>query len=222
MYFYHLISVYDFHTPDKMKVIGNLDQQTLELLFRDHYKGLCQFSSGYVKDSEIAREIVQDAFVSLWEKRHTIDLTKPVKSYLSTTVRNKSLNYLRDHKKFSNDILTLENLSQDAGYDQPDKLVEAEIRKKIAFAVEELPEKCREIFLLNRFENLKYQQIADKLQISVKTVETQMSKALQHMRVRLAEYLPLLLIISLLRYLATSLLFFAISPFHHFTNFISG
>ena len=193
-----------------------LDEYTLESLFRDHYKGLCRFALGYVKQEEAAKEIVQNAFVSLWEKRETIDLSRQVKTYLTTTVRNRSLNYLRDHKKFSADLLSLENLSQDAGYDQPDKLVETEIREKIASAVEELPEKCREIFVLNRFENLKYQQIADKLQISVKTVETQMSKALQHMRIRLAEFLPLLFFISLPHYLATSLsFFFTISQFYY-------
>ena len=181
-----------------MTETGKFDEQTLELLFRSHYQGLCRFAAGYVKQDEAAREIVQDAFVSLWEKRETIDLTKPVKSYLSATVRNKCLNHLRDHKKFSSDLLAIENLAEEAGYDQPDHLVEQEIRDKIAGSLADLPEKCREIFMLNRHENLKYQQIADKLGISVKTVETQMSKALQHMRVRLADYLPALFFLYLI------------------------
>lgn len=74
-------------------------------------------------------------------------------------------------------------------YIQPDRLVESEIREQIDRAIEELPEKCREIFVLNRFEKLKYQEIAIRLEISVKTVETQMSKALQHMRNRLEEFM---------------------------------
>jgi RNA polymerase sigma-70 factor (ECF subfamily) len=155
----------------------------------------------YVKDSDIAREIVQDSFVNLWEKRDSIDLSKPVKSYLSTTVRNKCLNYLRDHKKFSTDLLALEHLTYETGY-ETDHLVESEIRDQIAVAIAELPEKCREIFVLSRVQHLKYQQIADQLRISVKTVETQMSKALQHMRIRLAEYLPILI--------------FSFTTFHHF------
>lgn len=181
----------------------HLDERTLELLFRDHFAGLCRFALTYVKDNEAAKEIVQDAFVNLWYKRHTIDLSKPVKSYLSTTVRNKCLNYLRDHKKFNSDLMAIENLSDEAVYDQPDKLVESDIRNQVSRAIDELPEKCREIFRLSRDHHLKYQQIADHLQISVKTVETQMSKALQHMRTRLAEYLPFIL--------------FFISFFHHFT-----
>jgi len=188
--------------------IHQLDEYTLKILFRDHFTGLCQFALGYVKNEETAKELVQDAFVMLWEKRNTIDLSKSVKSYLSTTVRNKSLNYLRDHKKFSNNLLALENLTYEAMYDQPDKLVESEIRDQISDAIEELPEKCRVIFMLSRYQNLKYQQIADKLNISVKTVETQMSKALQHMRIRLAEYLTLSFFIYQ---------YFIISLFYYFT-----
>ena len=75
------------------------------------------------------------------------------------------------------------------------KLGEKELQGRINDAISELPEKCREIFILSRYENMKYQQIADMLQISIKTVETQMSKALQHMRERLAEYINILLII---------------------------
>jgi RNA polymerase sigma-70 factor (ECF subfamily) len=74
-------------------------------------------------------------------------------------------------------------------------MVEAELKLKIDLSIAELPEKCREIFILNRYENLKYQEIADKLEISVKTVETQMSKALQHMRIRLAEFITVFLIL---------------------------
>jgi RNA polymerase sigma-70 factor (ECF subfamily) len=148
----------------------------------------------YTRDRDSAREITQDSFISLWEKRDSIDLSKPVKTYLTTTVRNKCLNWLRDNKKFNKDILDIEGLLSDTPYNQPDRLVESEIRNAIEAAIAELPEKCREIFVLNRQENLKYQEIADRLEISIKTVETQMSKALQHMRQRLSEYLPLILL----------------------------
>jgi len=141
-----------------------------------------------VKDFETAKEIVQDAFISMWEKRETIDMSRPVKSYLTMVIHNKCTNYLRDNRKFDTYLLDIENLLDVQEYESSDSLIEEELKAKIDSAIAELPEKCREIFVLNRFESLKYQQIADKLQISVKTVETQMSKALQHMRVRLAEY----------------------------------
>jgi RNA polymerase sigma-70 factor (ECF subfamily) len=151
-----------------------------------------------VKDFETAKEIVQDAFISLWEKRETIDMNRPVKSYLTMVIHNKCTNYLRDNRKFDHYILQVENLLEIPEYDGADTMIEYELKSKIDFAISELPEKCREIFVLNRFENHKYQEIADKLQISVKTVETQMSKALQHMRTRLAEYISIfaVLIIS--------------------------
>lgn len=178
----------------EQNIIKKLDEASFELLFKSSFKGLCWFAVKYVKDLDTAKEIVQDAFINLWEKRENIDLSKPVKSYLSTIIYNKSLNYLRDNKKFNKDILAFENIYPDTGYYQTDKLIEDEISIKIKSAIEELPEKCREVFILSRYENLKYQQIADKLQISVKTVEAQMSKALQHMRIRLVDYITIMIL----------------------------
>jgi len=169
--------------------IQSLDKAAFELLFRSHFSGLCFFAHKYVKDFDAAKEIVQDAFLNLWEKRDTIDMSRPVKSYLSMSIHNKCTNYLRDNRKFDQNILQIENLTEVAEYDDADTLVEVELKNRIDTALKELPEKCRQVFVMNRYEDLKYQQIADKLQISVKTVETQMSKALQHMRIRLAEYI---------------------------------
>lgn len=163
------------------------------MLFRSHFAGLCFFAQKYVKDFEAAKEIVQDAFLSLWEKRETIDMDRPVKSYLTMIIHNKCTNFLRDNRKFDQNILHIENLTEVPEYEGADSMVEEELKNKIDTAIEELPEKCRQVFVMNRYENLKYQEIADKLQISVKTVETQMSKALQHMRIRLSEYLTILL-----------------------------
>ena len=140
----------------------------------------------------MAREIVQDVFIQLWEKRENIDLSKSVKTYISTSVRNKCLNYLRDHQKFNTEILNYEGLGIDSGYEVTDTLIEKDLQIQISLAINELPEKCREVFLLSREKELKYQEIATHLGISVKTVETQMSKALQHLRNRLSEYIPLL------------------------------
>jgi RNA polymerase sigma-70 factor, ECF subfamily len=150
---------------------------------------LCFFALQYTKDHDTAREIVQDAFTGLWDKRDTIDLSRPVKTYLTTMVRNKCLNHLRDNKKFNREILDIEGLLSERTYHPPDRMVEAEVREKIRGAIQGLPEKCRQVFVLNREENLKYHEIATRLEISVKTVETQMSKALQHMRNQLHEFM---------------------------------
>jgi RNA polymerase sigma-70 factor (ECF subfamily) len=176
---------------------GSFDEAAFEQLFRSRFKGLCHFALTYVKDMETARSLVQDAFISLWEKREGIDPSKPVHTYLSTAVRNKALNHLRDTKKFSTGLLAVEQLAEEPEHGQGDRLVEAEMKVRIDLAIGELPEKCREIFVMNRYANRKYQEIADLLGISVKTVETQMSKALQHMRLRLKEFLPVLLFLFL-------------------------
>ncbi|MEI6456235.1 MAG: RNA polymerase sigma-70 factor [bacterium] len=172
-----------------------LDKESFEILFRDHYKDLCFYAIRFVKDYEISREIVQDCYIRMWEKRASIDPLKPVRSYLSASVRNTCLNWLRDHRKFNRNLLDVEGLGSEPQEHQADKMVEEEIRAGIASAIDELPEKCREIFILNRYENLKYKEIADRLNISLKTVETQMSKALQHMRTRLKEYLTVVLLL---------------------------
>lgn len=180
-----------------METHHEFDESLLELLFREHFTSLCRFARSYVKDPETAREIVQETFVNLWERRSTIDPAENILSYLSTSVRNRCLNYLRDHKKFSERLLFLEDLPADWVNYTRDQLVENELKQHIDAAISDLPEKCREIFLLNRQDHLKYRQIAEKLQISVKTVETQMSRALKHLRSRLAGFLTALLWIIL-------------------------
>ena len=174
---------------EQQKSFQPLDKGSFELLFKSEFKGLVYFAVQYVKDTDSAREIVQETFLALWQKKETIDLAKPVRSYLTSSVRNKCLNHLRDHKKFSKEIIDFEDIRTNVKIEQHDKLVEAEVSNRIKVAINELPEKCREIFILSRYERLKYHEIADRLAISVKTVETQMSKGLQHMRIRLAEFL---------------------------------
>lgn len=167
-----------------------MNPKAFEAIFRSRFKPLVGYALRFVRDLETARGIVQDVFITLWEKRHEIDSGREVEAYLTTSVRNRCLNYLRDQKKFNRELLDFEGLMGDDC--QPvDHLEVAQLDAQIRQAVGELPEKCKEIFLLSRFENLKYQQIADKLDLSVKTVETQMSRALSHLRMRLAAYLSL-------------------------------
>lgn len=141
----------------------------------------------------MAKEIVHEAFLKLWEKRSEVDTNKSVKSYLYTTVYNRSLNYIRDNKKFDKTEGKVEMLERSESWDYTNNMVAAEMEEKIAYTLDSLPEKCRQIFVMSRYEELKYREIADKLNISVKTVETQMSKALKAMRKNLAEYITVLL-----------------------------
>jgi RNA polymerase sigma-70 factor (ECF subfamily) len=152
----------------------------------------------YVHDLDTAKDLVHNVFINLWEKREDIDPNKSVKSYLFTAVYNRSLNHIRDHKKFHNeDISEYHDRLAGTQEDYYDKVESSELSARIKNAIDTLPERCREIFLLNRFEEMKYKEIAEKLDISIKTVEAQMSKALKILREQLTDYIGLLVFIIL-------------------------
>ncbi len=176
-----------------MATLPNTLYANFEKLFRDYFTPLVWYSMKIVKDQDTAREIVHSVFVKLWEKADTIDFTRPVKPYLYTSVYNGSVNYLRDHKKFTSE----EKIDPGAAIQQHDHLETQEAEERIYAAIASLPDKTREIFELSRFENKKYQEIADKLNISVKTVEARMSEALKLLRVKLSDYIKILIIITI-------------------------
>ncbi len=158
-----------------------MDKDSLEKLFREYFPPLISFARKILMDEDDAREVVQKVFVNLWEKREEIDLSTSLKSYLFTSVHNRSLNVIRDRKKFSS-----EEVPDMAGdWDVSAQIESMELEEKINEALKALPEKCRQIFELNRFDGLKYSEIAAQLEISVKTVENQMSKALKMLREKL-------------------------------------
>lgn len=175
--------------------ITNINQQTFEKLFKLYFAPLSYYANKFLPDIDTSKEVVHDVFVNFWEKRETIDLSKSVKSYLYTSVHNRCLNYIRDNKKFDRSEYILENSGENTSWENSDVLIEAEIKAKINETLQKLPEKCREIFVMNRFEGLKYQDIADKLGVSIKTVETQMSKALKIFRENMQEYTVLMILI---------------------------
>lgn len=138
---------------------------------------------------DTAKEIAHDVFLNLWDKRNEIDSSTPLKSYLFTSVYNRCMNYIRDNKKFNRGEQVFNILEQKAESPPRDHLEEQELESRIIEAMNSLPERCREIFMMNRFEGNKYAEIAEKMGISVKTVETQMSKALRILREKLVKYL---------------------------------
>lgn len=166
-----------------------MDQQAFEKLFKDYFPALMAFSRRILGDEDDAREVVHQVFIKLWERRNEIDLSISMKSYLFTAVNNRSLNMIRDRKKFSSEEVP-EYVEK---WDVSDELESMELEEKIRRVIETLPERCRVIFELNRFDGLTYKEISKQLDISVKTVENQMTKALKILREQLAEYLTLLL-----------------------------
>jgi RNA polymerase sigma-70 factor (ECF subfamily) len=137
-------------------------------------------------------------FTNLWEKRNDLHLNTSIRSYLFTSVHNRCLNYIRDHKKFvSKDLPQSEEVFA-SQIENRDFLETEELEKKIITSLQELPESCRKIFILSRFDNKKYREIADEMDISIKTVETQMSKALKILREKLSAYIGVLSILGTL------------------------
>ncbi len=175
----------------------NKNELQYEELFRIYYSSLCYFAQKYIGDLDSCKDIVHSVFVNIWEKREEFDFDKPAKSYLFTSVYNRCMNAIRDRKKFvDSNVSDMIHDAEEAAFD-PDHLETAELESKIWQGIQSLPEKCREVFMLNRFEEKKYTEIADQLSISVKTVEAQMSKALKVLRDYLADYIHLLLFLLL-------------------------
>ena len=161
------------------------DEAAFSRLFDAYYSALCLFANKYLQDMDLARSLVQQVFIDLWTKRERITVSTSVKSYLYTTVKNRCIDVLRKTKATTEISESVENLNQTPFRDLVE---EAELNDRINASINQLPEKCREIFLLCRFEGMKYSEIAEKLGISVKTVEMQMGIALKKLRDSLSDY----------------------------------
>jgi len=164
------------------------DQSVLKSLFQEHYKSVCRSVYRLVKDKAAVEDIAQVVFIKLWEKRKTIKITSSVGAYLHRMGTNEAISYLRRQKHFeSEDVIEYSVPNQI--YTAEDDMLQNELQQNITNAINSLPPKCRAIFQLSRFEDLSYKEIAAKLDISVKTVENQMGKALKVLRGKLKGYL---------------------------------
>jgi len=171
------------------------DLTAFEMLFRTYYQPLCNYAFTFVQDRDEAEEIVQSTFLNIWEKRESLSIHTGVKPYLYAMVRNACLNVLK-HEKIKQQHAAMEMAVAERSTESVARTVMAsELETRIYQAMDRLPEQCRLIFKLSRFEELKYAEIAQQLNISIKTVENQMGKALRIMREQLKDYLPLLIIL---------------------------
>lgn len=171
------------------------DITAFEMIFRTYYQPLCSYAYTFLQDKEEAEEIVQSTFMSVWEKHNTISIRTSVKSYLYAMVRNACLNVIK-HEKIKQKHAVEEIALSPHSHDSVSSTVASlELETKIQEAMEKLPEQCRLVFKLSRFEELKYSEIAEQLNISVKTVENHMGKALKIMREQLKDYLPIIIVL---------------------------
>lgn len=161
-----------------------------EQLFKLHYSFVCTIINKYVGDKSKVEDIAQEMFAELWVKRDQINIHTSVTAYLRRMAVSRALNYIRDTKKYNwDDLDNLSEIPSESAYQQPEviqRLEEEELQKYLRSAIERLPEKCRIIFLLSRYDELSYAEIARNLNISVKTVENQIGKALKYLRIALS------------------------------------
>lgn len=168
-----------------------ISKAVFEEVFKAHFTALHAYACTLLRQDAQAEEIVQQVFYKLWLKKDEVQITQNLKAYLYKSVHNECLNFMKHQKvrKAHQDyVMHTGNEGQSPIQDMATK----ELKDKIYEALARLPEQCRTIFQMSRFEELKYREIADKLQLSVKTVENQMGKALRSMRQQLADYLPLI------------------------------
>lgn len=185
----------------------NNDVHAFETLFKEYYKFLCSYAFGLLKEKNIAEEIVEEFFVELWNSRQKIKIATSVRSYFVGSIHNRCLNYIqREKPKFKRleDISEFINREGTAGdglisLSEP-KLLINELENSLFQAIEKLPQSCREIFKLSRFKHLQYEEIAEKLGISVNTVKTQIKIAIRKLKESLADYLTVILFF-ILKYL---------------------
>jgi RNA polymerase sigma-70 factor (ECF subfamily) len=173
--------------------IANGREEAFDFIFRKHYRALCAQALIYIKDDDLAQSIVQDCFVSFWEKRNELKDVRNIRSYLSFMVRNRAVDHFRRIEKEQ------KAFSASKGEDRTESVemqaISKEFEEILMDAVSRLPERCRIAFEYSRFEGLKYSEIAEKMDVSVKAVEALMGRSLKILKTELVEYLPIVLVV---------------------------
>ena len=168
------------------------DEAAFEVVFKTHYKNLRAYAFTITNDNAAADEMVQNVFFKLWERTETLTISGSIAAYLYRAVNNESLNYLKHLKVRAQHQLFVRQRNEESTAGAATDVQVKELELKLRQALNELPEQCRTVFQLSRFEELRYREIADRLQISVKTVENQIGKALKILRTRLSDFMILI------------------------------
>ncbi len=170
--------------------LAKRDETAFEQVFKAHFKNLHAYAFSILRDEVAAEEAVQNVFCKIWERAGNLSINGPLAAYLYRAVNNESLNYLKHQKVKAAHALHVAYVGE-AHRETPARLLQGkELEGRLRRAMNELPEQCRTIFQLSRFEELRYREIADRMGLSVKTVENQMGKALKLLREKLSDLLP--------------------------------
>lgn len=181
---------------DLLHKVGHGDQKAFAALFDRHWKRLYHAALNVVDDREVAEDIVQDCFISLWEKGASRNI-EHVGAYLFQSVKYKCFMHLRSGS-ISKKHLDRLNYLQEAHNSTEEAFDERELQEVLNNSIASLPERCREIFYLSRFESLPNKKIAEQLHISPKTVENQITKALRILRLSVDKMVSLAFLASVL------------------------
>lgn len=165
------------------------DERSFRLLFESYYPALCIYAKRFVEERATREDIVQDVFFSIWEHRKTLSVETSARSYLVAAVRNRCLNFLRHNRVESCDFSRPGQVPPYAESDD-DLYTLAELSELLAKALSKLPPDYRQVFEMNRLEDKTYGEIADAMQISVRTVERYKNKAIEILKKELKDYLP--------------------------------
>lgn len=178
----------EYSDKELLQLLETDRDRAIELLFRQYYSLVTYAVYRVLPDRAVAEDLAQEVFFDLWKKRERLNIKTSLKAYLRRAAVNRTLNHIRDKKmNFAEEETIPELRSHAATINQ--KLDAEELQLKIDEAVDSLPERCRAVFSLSRFEEMSYKEIASKLDISVKTVENQISKALSVMRTALGPFM---------------------------------
>ena len=182
---------------DFIHLLKNGDAATYEKVYTSFFKRLHTYAFLTVKDALLAEEIVQEIFYRIWERKEKLSIHTSLNAYLYASVHYECLLQLKRQKRQTDYQSTLLYLKKNIVHqeDAAMKVLQSQLEEKFLEALNNLPERCRTIFQLNRIEKQKYWEIASQLGLSVKTVENQMGKAIKLLRVSLAEFLPILIFV---------------------------
>lgn len=184
-----------------IKKLKEGDSQSFDFLFNKYYKDLVHFCNVFLKDQSNSEDIVQDIFFHLWENREKLSIERSLKSYLMTAAKNNCFEELKHQEVVRTHQDYVTNHNDIIDYDTEHYLLYSELNERLQDAMQKLPEDMSSIFEMNRFKNLKYREIAEKMNISVRTVENKISKTLELLRKQLTVFYDLILIfiINLMR-----------------------
>lgn len=184
-----------------MEYLTKKDKVEFSEIYRSYFPRLVRFAQEYVLSGEDAQNIVQDLFLYLWEHRESLDAVSNRNAFLFTLAKNRCIDFYRHKARTESKNTSLDTIEERELYLKMSALQEfdgnmfseEDIETILNQAIDHLPEKCRQIFILSRIEGLKHEEIAQQLNISVHTVQNQISTALRKLKVELKDYLPLLI-----------------------------